>query len=168
MDGKLVGKHPFSFVTECDFFSYRSTFHAKGDRAEVIKTAILKKYSFPEFEGETFCPEGLMWNRIARDYTALYIPNAIYVREYGADSITGSVVHTLKKNASAASLYYAELLRMKPAFLYFCKNSILFWRYAFFNKKSFFANCKAIPLSATLVGLFPALLVMIFDGLRKR
>lgn len=167
-DGRLVGTHPFSDVKECDFLSYRSRFHAKGDRAEVMKTSVLKKFPFPQFEGEKFCPEGLMWNRIARDYAALYIPHAIYVREYMADSITSSVVQTLKKNACGASLYYAELLGMKPTFSYFCKNSLLFWRYAFFNRKSFAENCRSIPLFATVVGLMPALLVLTFDKVRGR
>ena len=86
-------------IKECDFFSYRNIYKAKGDRAEVIKTSVLKKYPFPQFEGEKFCPEGLMWNRIAKEYTAIYIPKAIYIREYMPDSITSSVVKTLKKNA---------------------------------------------------------------------
>ena len=167
-DGRLVGTHPFSEITECDFFSYRSKFHAKGDRAEVMKTSVLKNYPFPKFKGEKFCPEGLMWNRIAQHYTAFYIPNAIYVREYMADSITSSVVKTLKKNAVGASLYYAELLKMNPSFFYFFKNSLLFWRYGFFNKKSFAENCKSIPFLSTAIGLMPALLVLAFDKVRGR
>lgn len=38
-----------------------------GDKAEVYKTAILKRYPFPEFEGETFLTENVVWDKIAND-----------------------------------------------------------------------------------------------------
>lgn len=36
----------------------------RGDRAEVFYTNILKKYPFPEIEGENFISEGMMWKEI--------------------------------------------------------------------------------------------------------
>lgn len=166
-DGRSVGIHPFTNIQRCDFFSYRDKFHAKGDRAEVIKTDVLKKYPFPYFAGENFCPEGLMWNRIAKNYDALYIPCAIYVREYMPDSITSSIVRVLKKNARGASSYYAELIAMKPKFLYFSKNALLYWRYAFFNKQGLIKNLKAVPFLVWFY-IFPALGILFIDKLCGR
>jgi hypothetical protein len=40
--------------------------------AEVYRTDIMKKYPFPDFEGERFCPEGLVWDRIATKYKLRY------------------------------------------------------------------------------------------------
>ena len=38
-----------------------------GDKGEIFKTEVLKKYPFPEIEGEKFVPEGYIWNRIGKD-----------------------------------------------------------------------------------------------------
>ena len=166
-DGKIVGKHPFNKNTESNFFEYRNKFGAIGDRAEVIKTAVLKKYPFPKFGNEEFCPEGLMWNRIAKNYNAIYLNIPIYEREYIADSITTNVVATLKKNAIGATAYYSELLNMRPRFSYFIKNSLLFWRYAFFNKKKFIENLRMIPVFSWFF-IIPAFGILIIDKIRGR
>src|SRR5690606_27283609 len=36
----------------------------KGDLAEVVKTDVLKQCKFPDFKGEKFSAESLMWNRL--------------------------------------------------------------------------------------------------------
>ena len=38
----------------------------KGDKAEVFYTDVIKKYRFPEFSGEKFLSECVLWNEIAR------------------------------------------------------------------------------------------------------
>lgn len=166
-DGQIVGKHPFDKTTESNFFEYRNKFGATGDRAEVIKTAVLKKYPFPKFGNEKFCPEGLMWNRIAKDYNAVYLNIPIYEREYIEDSITTNVVSTLKRNSIGATTYYSELLNMNPKFFYFIKNSLLFWRYAFFNKKGIIENLKAVPRRSWFF-ILPSLGILLIDRIKGR
>lgn len=85
---KLVGYHPFKEDTISDFFEYREVFNAKGDRAEVVKTYVLKDNPYPVFPGERICIEGLMWATIADKYKAYYINRPIYYREYNEESIT--------------------------------------------------------------------------------
>ena len=47
-------------------------------RKEVFKTEILNRFRFPEISGEKFIPEGLIWNRIGKEYNLRYINKAIY------------------------------------------------------------------------------------------
>ena len=60
-----------------------------GDKAEVYKTALLKKYPFPEFEGENFLREMAVWDRIAKDgYKIRWFNEIIYKSEYLQDGLT--------------------------------------------------------------------------------
>jgi len=60
-----------------------------GDKAEVYKTEILRKYTFPEFDGERFMPEGIVWNHIAYDgYKMRWYNIPTYVYEYREDGLT--------------------------------------------------------------------------------
>lgn len=60
-----------------------------GDKAEVYYTDVLKKYPFPEFEGEKFITEEVVWNKIAADgYYIRWFSDIIYFTEYLDDGLT--------------------------------------------------------------------------------
>lgn len=64
--------------------------HIGGDKAEVFYTDTLKKYVFPEFEGEKFLPEDLIWMRMSKDYQMVHINKCIYISEYLDGGLTKS------------------------------------------------------------------------------
>lgn len=67
----------------------RRKFNLGGDKAEVYRTEILKKYPFPEFEGENFLTEEVVWDAIARDgYKLRWFNENIYLCEYIEDGLT--------------------------------------------------------------------------------
>ncbi|AOZ97340.1 glycosyltransferase family 2 protein [Butyrivibrio hungatei] len=69
----------------------RHLYNLLDDKAEVYKTSILKKYPFPEFEGEKFVPESLIWDSIARDgYKIRWFNEIIYICEYLPDGLSAS------------------------------------------------------------------------------
>lgn len=68
----------------------RQRFDLGGDKAEVYRTEILRKYPFPEFEGEKFLSEDVVWDAIARDgYKFRWFNEIIYRCEYLNDGLTG-------------------------------------------------------------------------------
>jgi len=86
-----VPKKPYIDATNLE----RQKYGLMGDKAEVFKTAILKKYPFPEFEGENFLRESASWDRIAMaGYKLRWFSQVIYQCEYIADGLT--------QNANAA------------------------------------------------------------------
>jgi glycosyltransferase involved in cell wall biosynthesis len=106
-DGTPIGtqNNPNNIVT--DFCSYRFKYRVKGDRAEVIKTEVFKKYlPFPVFKNEIYATEAILWNRIAKSYDSLFIANKnpIYLCEYLLDGL--SLRKT--KNPLFEMLYYNE------------------------------------------------------------
>lgn len=60
-----------------------------GDKAEVFYTNILRQYKFPEFEGENFITENVVWNKIAFDgYKFRWFNEIIYIADYLEDGLT--------------------------------------------------------------------------------
>lgn len=70
----------------------RKKYHLFGDKAEVYFTNVLKLYPFPEFDGENFLTEEVIWNAIACDgYYLRWYKDIIYITEYLEDGLTRNV-----------------------------------------------------------------------------
>lgn len=98
----------------CDCTSLERDAHQiTGDKAEVFYTAVIRQYPFPEFEGETFLGEGVVWDRIARDGLKLrWINEIIYLCEYQS----GGLTDTWEKNLARNPMGHALLLKQKMDF----------------------------------------------------
>ncbi|MGL5962918.1 MAG: glycosyltransferase family A protein, partial [Fusobacteriaceae bacterium] len=108
--GKDFGKFPDDIIDSnpVDIFYKRKVL---GDKAEIVKTEILKKYLFPLQENEKFIPEGVIWNRIGRNYNFRYIDRVIYNFEYIADGYTQNFSKIMRDNPRGMKLYYGEILQ---------------------------------------------------------
>lgn len=79
-----------------------------GDKAEVYLTEVLKKFPFPEFDGEKFLTEAIVWNRIGREYNTIYVNEPLIVCEYLADGISSKEALLSARNPQGMALYYNE------------------------------------------------------------
>lgn len=59
-----------------------------ADKAEVFYTHCLEEFPFPEYPGEKFLGEDLVWVRMARKYKMVHVNKAIYVGNYMDDGLT--------------------------------------------------------------------------------
>lgn len=110
--GKL--KRPYVDATNLE----RKKYGLLGDKAEVYKTEILKKYPFPEFEGENFLRESAVWDHIAKDGLKIrWFNEIIYLCEYIEDGLTKNTnAMTYVKNFNGF-LYISKLyLETRPFF----------------------------------------------------
>lgn len=101
-----------------------------GDMAEIYFTQVLRDYPFPEIDGERFCPEAMVWNRIAQKYVLRFCYHPIYICEYLDDGLTAKIVKIRHSSPKASMLYYAELQHMNIPFLDKIKANINYWRFA--------------------------------------
>ena len=84
----------------------------KGDKAEVFYTDVIKKYRFPEFSGEKFLSECVLWNEIARDgYKIRWFNEPIYRCEYLDSGLTRNIYNNLAKSPKGFLLYTRELMQ---------------------------------------------------------
>lgn len=107
-DGDVIGTDVDKEVIDTNFIDYREKYRIKGDRAEIIKTSVMRQYPFPEIEGEKFCPEGLVWNRMARRYKARYVNRPYMKCEYMPGGLTDSIKRLRSNSPEAFMNFYAE------------------------------------------------------------
>ena len=80
-----------------------------GDKAEVFYTDILKRYKFPEFEGENFITECVVWDRIAYDkYKLRFFNKIIYIGDYLEDGLTKQGNQVFKNNPKGYALFLTQ------------------------------------------------------------
>lgn len=129
-DGSVVGSNNLKNDMVCTLFDYRYYHRFIGDRAEVIKTNIFKKYLFPQFKNENFVPESIVWNEIAKTYKLLFFPENVYECEYLEEGLSAKSVLLRRKNPIGTAHLYSELHRIKAVPLSFrIKANINFWRF---------------------------------------
>ncbi len=152
LDGKMIGGGLPVDAIECNSLDIRFRHHVTGDMAEVFKTSVMQEFPFPEIEGEKFCPEALVWNRIAQKYKLRYFNKPIYIAEYQPDGLTDRIVRIRMESPIASTTYYAELLASDIPWKQKLKAAINYWRFAFCLKR-FSATIK-IPMIWTALEPF--------------
>lgn len=88
-DGKINGKK-FCFNEEiASYIDIRiNSDDTNADKAEVFFTSCLKEFPFPEYEGEHFLGEDIVWIRMARKYKMVHINEVIYIGNYMENGLT--------------------------------------------------------------------------------
>lgn len=153
--GEKVGGECSFDILDCNALDFRYKYHIQGDMAEVFRTDILKQYPFPEFDDERFCPEALVWNRIALKYKLRYAYQRIYVCEYQPDGLTAKITRIRLQSSQASTLYYSELTRMPVPLSIRVKAAINYWR---FSKKSD-RKIYRISFIYNIIGILPGKLM---------
>ncbi|MBR1676340.1 MAG: glycosyltransferase family 2 protein [Clostridia bacterium] len=90
----------------------RANYDLDADMCEAYKVDILKKYSFPFYNGEVFAPEQICLNQIALDgYKIRWYNKAIYVCEYLDNGLTKGSWELLKNNKMGYAMMYNHMLK---------------------------------------------------------
>lgn len=99
---------------ELDIYNYERKKHGiSGDKAEVYKTKILKKFKFPEFENEKFLNESIVWNEIALNgYKMKFFNEITYYCEYLDSGLTSNINKHLKNSPEGFRIYINQLLNI--------------------------------------------------------
>ena len=114
LSGKLIGTTFSEDFCDCTALE-RSTNGISGDKAEIFYTAVILKYPFPEFEGENFLTEAVVWDRIARDGLKLrWINEIIYLCEYQPDGLSANWARLLVRNPRGHALWMKQRMDFLP------------------------------------------------------
>lgn len=129
-DGKVIGSGLPADVIDDTSIVVRSKMGVTGDMKEVFRTSVLKEFPFPEIEGERFCSEALLWNRIATKYKLRYFNQVIYLAEYQSDGITAGIVKARMNSPVASMMTYLEMTQFKEVPVKEkIKAAINYWRF---------------------------------------
>lgn len=134
-DNVIIGTE---FPTTCAFSSLQELYDKGkiGDTALIFRKEVLLEFPFPEFEGEKFLRESIVYDEIDEKYSLLVLRKIIYVCEYLPDGLTWNTRKHEAASPKGAALYrYHEYLKCKDfiskiayasAYLYFSKKALQF------------------------------------------
>ena len=83
-----------------------------GDKAEVVDTAIMRRYPSPEFEGEQYVTAAVVWDRIAHDgFKLRFFNTTVYHAEYLPDGLTQDFRGLLRRSPKGEGLFVQQSAR---------------------------------------------------------
>lgn len=87
-----------------------------GERAYVFYTDIHRKYLYPEFPGEKFLTESVVWDKMAHDgYKLRFYNDIIWIWEYKEDGLTKAGYKVFLNNPQGTGLFF----RQKAEYLHY-------------------------------------------------
>lgn len=135
---------------------------ASSDKAEVYYSSILKQYPFPEYPGEKFLGEDVVWMRIARQYSMVFINKAIYIGTYLDGGLTKNRrIHNIKSPNGCVDRA-KEYMKNDICFLLREKGTLQYLIYGWFaNKKTKELIKSTYQKRLVILNLVPAKLLYI-------
>lgn len=132
-DGQLIGTgFPKDPMYESALqFRYAEKGNVTGDLLEIYKTSVMREFPFPEIENEKFCPESLVWNRIANKYKLFCFNKVIYYRDYLEGGLTSKIVRIRMNSPIASTMTYAEMLDYDISLKWKIRSAINYWRFRY-------------------------------------
>lgn len=131
-----------------------------ADKAEVFYTRCLKEFPFPEYPGERFLGEDIVWIRMSLKYQMVHINRAIYIGDYLTDGLT----ENRRKHNLAAPVgcmnRAEEYMRKELKLIYRFKGAvqfIVYGKFAGFRSLSLLKRAKHKAL--VLIAYLPAMLL---------
>lgn len=79
-----------------------------GEMTYCFKTKIHQEFYFPEYEGEKFCAESLVFRRIERQYKILFTDKVLAFGDYLEDGLMSNYYQLLLKNPNGSLLNIKE------------------------------------------------------------
>lgn len=121
-----------------DYVSCRINEGVDGDKAEVYKTSVLKKYPFLEIPGENFLFEDYVWIQMATYYKTVHINMPIYVGDYLEDGLTKNI-EGKKINNPIGMFERANIIgKSKAKYSFKVKAMVMYIAYGIVAKYTFF------------------------------
>ena len=165
-NGQVVGDHyPSSEMLVDTYLNVRVNQAVAGDKAEVYRTDVLKQHPFPEFAGEKFLSEAIVWSAISQSgYKLAFIAKSIYFCEYLPDGLTSAGRKYRLQNPLGTMEHAKAFLCDAVCFKYRMKYMLLYTATRPFAKKSikealaaldrYKVSCVACLLPGALLALY--------------
>lgn len=132
------------------YFNIYNLHKVTGDKQLIFKTSVMREFKFPEYEGEKFVPEALVFNRISQKYTMRFFNTAIVYKEYLASGYTAGYFNLCKRNPKAQCLFYKELYALQPS-LY---NAAAYDMYCMYARIPLWQAVKEHPNTLVALGMY--------------
>lgn len=133
--GKAVGPEYTADIEDVSDAWQQLVLRSSAERWGINRTAYLQQHLFPEFPGEKFIPESIVWNRLSTKYKTRFINKPLRVFQPLPDGLTASMLRIRVASPNGTRLVYEEQSRMGLPFLQKVKSLINYYRFGFHASK---------------------------------
>jgi len=166
---RTVGRPLPHSVLDCRHYEIDARFGAVGEKWGFHRTSVLREFPFPEITGERFCPDAVVWNRIATRYLVRHVNEALRIYHSGRDGITANHSALMAHSPHGARLYYKLYLELPVPIWWKARRAVNYVRFSLHGgvpAKKILSDSPVALLSAA--GTPPAVALYAWDRLRFR
>lgn len=145
-----------------NFSQCRINRHITGDMAEVWFTHCLREYPFPEFEGEKFLGEDIIWLQMSVRYKIRFFNDVIYISDYMPQGLTSKRrqhnIRSPRGCIARAEVYLSSDIKTR----YKIKPMLQYFIYGRFSGAGFIRQLKRVWTKhkfLSLICLIPSMLL---------
>lgn len=104
---------------KCDYTSLKNIYinGYKGETTLVFKSKIIKKYSFPDIEGEKFMTEAYIYDQMDQVYKLYVLPEILTISDYMQDGYTRNIHKVYFDNPVSMMIYYDQAYNFENKFV---------------------------------------------------
>ena len=85
-----------------------------GETTLIYRTDVLKRHQFPEFPGEKFVPEAVIYDEIDAEYKLSVVPRVFTISRYQPEGLTRNIGRLREKNPQGWLYYYQRRMEREP------------------------------------------------------
>ncbi len=161
----LIGKSFDSEKATGNILRDVADFDIYGDKKEVIRLDILKKFMYTPYESEKRMATSILWNRISYEFDVINVNKSVALKKYCDDGLGKNINYVRMLSCKSSSLFYSETLNfygiVYSSYRYAFRMSINLIRYSihsksleFIRKVNINASNLSLLLSAIPFGLY--------------
>lgn len=111
-NGKMLSQK-FIDMSSKSLYDFNNIDNITGEFCFIFKTEVLKDYLFPEFQGETFIGENILYDRLDMDgYFLRPLNTVIQICEYQEDGLSNGFKKLLCKNPKGFAVYHKQRISL--------------------------------------------------------
>jgi glycosyltransferase involved in cell wall biosynthesis len=165
--GNLLSNEISNLNCCMNFQELQSSFGSIGEVSIAFPTKIAKKYTFPEFDGEKFVTEAVVYDRLDLELKYHILPRVTTICEYQEDGLSNNLNKIMKANPASYCLYFMQRIDMQQKL----KNKIIvagkyncFRIFAGSKRTEYDGNYKNIVILSKPIGVLFYIYYKIFRG----
>jgi glycosyltransferase involved in cell wall biosynthesis len=129
--GQVIGEEYPAEIVDVETTWHQLKMRASGERWGVNRTAVLRLFPFPEVPGEKFISEGIVWNRMARQYKARFVNEKLRLYIALNDGLSASSIKIRANSPTGTRQYYKELSELNIPYAQKAKAIVNYIRFSF-------------------------------------
>ena len=150
--GSIIGSRFPRDIFDSNMWEIRDKYKVTGEKCGFQRTDVMKEFPFPEFVGEKYVREGIVWYRIAQKYRTRFVNEILRIYEKLPDGLSvSSLIHTIH-NPRGTALFSNEYLSRRSSFPKKLKAAVNYISCSLHAKKNIFEviNNASLPLFAVI------------------